>query len=194
MKPISVWKLPRRKTTWRRLLFAGSDSIIINTFHHSGFSKVIFGVTSWHRGCSETNFSVQKVHVVLLELMSIIRGKITEDWPGWQPRWANCIMPNQAGHDTTNRSDVSRSTSRLVEILYCYFFFNFERYKPQSRTKIVGTLDAKPFFPSRASLFPPNVVYFDSVTKSCTPTLRGREDTKMSQQFWLRLQIPQKIC
>ena len=144
MKPISVWKLPRRKTTWRRLLFAGSDSIIINTFHHSGFSKVFFGVTSWHQACSETNFSVQKIHVDVLELMSIIRRKTTEDWPGWQPRWANCIMPNQAGLNIPNRSDVFQSTSRLVEILY----------KPQSRTKIVGTLDAKAFFPFPCFPFP----------------------------------------
>ena len=33
------------------------------------------------------------------------------------------------------------------------------------------------------------VVYCDSVTKSSTPTLRGREDIKMSQQFRLRLQL-----
>ena len=154
MKPISVWKLPRRKTTWRRLLFAGSDSIIINTFHHSGFSKVIFGVTSWHRGCSETNFSVQKVHVVLLKLMSIIRGKITEDWPGWQPRWANCIMPNQAGHDTTNRSDVSRSTSRLVEILYCYFFLLFWTLQTTVSDKNSWDTWRKAFFPFPCFPFP----------------------------------------
>ena len=43
------------------------------------------------------------------------------------------------------------------------------------------------FSRSRASLFPSNVVYCDSVTKSCTPTLRGRENTKISQKFWLRL-------
>ena len=58
----------------------------------------------------------------------------------------------------------------------------------QSQTKIVGTLKLKPhFLPTRTSLFPPNVVYCDSVGKSCTPTLRGGEDTKRSQQFRLRL-------
>ena len=39
------------------------------------------------------------------------------------------------------------------------------------------------FFPSRAPLVPLKVVYRGSVTKPCTPTLRGQGDTKVSQQF-----------
>ena len=52
----------------------------------------------------------------------------------------------------------------------------------QSQTKIVEKLTANTvFFPSRAFLFPPNDVYCDSVTKTCTK--RVRKDTKVSQQF-----------
>ena len=43
------------------------------------------------------------------------------------------------------------------------------------------------FFPSRAPLVPLKVVYRGLVTKSCTPTLRGQGDPKVSQPFWLRL-------
>ena len=39
------------------------------------------------------------------------------------------------------------------------------------------------FFPSRAHLVPLKVVYRGSVTKSCTPTLRGQGDPKVSQPF-----------
>ena len=43
------------------------------------------------------------------------------------------------------------------------------------------------FFRSRAPLVPLKVVYRGLVTKSCTPTLRGQGDPKVSQPFWLRL-------
>ena len=43
------------------------------------------------------------------------------------------------------------------------------------------------FFLSRAPLVLLKVVYRGSVTKPCTPTLRGQGDTKVSQQFRLRL-------
>ena len=49
------------------------------------------------------------------------------------------------------------------------------------------TLTKRCFFPSRAPLIPLKVVYRSSVTKSCTPTLRGQGDPKVSQPFWLRL-------
>ena len=49
------------------------------------------------------------------------------------------------------------------------------------------TLTKRCFFPSRAPLVPLKVVYRGLVTKSCTPTLRGQGDPKVSQPFWLRL-------
>ena len=45
------------------------------------------------------------------------------------------------------------------------------------------TLTKRCFFPSRAPLFPLKVVYRGLVTKSCTPTLRGQGDPKVSQPF-----------
>ena len=55
--------------------------------------------------------------------------------------------------------------------------------KLQSQTKIVGTISQNSFFPSRAPVVPVKVVSRGSVTKPCTPTLRGQGDTKVSQQF-----------
>ena len=49
------------------------------------------------------------------------------------------------------------------------------------------TFTKRCFFPSRAPLVPLKVVYRGSVTKSCTPTLRGQGDPRVSQPFWLRL-------
>ena len=49
------------------------------------------------------------------------------------------------------------------------------------------TLAKRCFFPSRIYLVPLKVVCRGSVTKSCTPTLRGQGDPKVSQPFWLRL-------
>ena len=43
------------------------------------------------------------------------------------------------------------------------------------------------FFSFSCSPRPVKVVQGDSVTKSCTPTLRGQGDPKVSQPFWLRL-------
>ena len=51
------------------------------------------------------------------------------------------------------------------------------------------TLTKRCFFPSRAPLVPLKVVYRGSATKSCTPTLRGQGDPRVSQPFWLRLQL-----
>ena len=45
------------------------------------------------------------------------------------------------------------------------------------------TLTKRCFSPSPAPLVPLKVVYRASVTKPCTPTLRGQGDTKVSQQF-----------
>ena len=60
----------------------------------------------------------------------------------------------------------------------------WSNYELQSQAKIVGdTLAKRCFFPSRAHLVPLKVVYRGSVTKSCTPTLRGQGDPKVSQPF-----------
>ena len=57
-------------------------------------------------------------------------------------------------------------------------------YELQSQTKNSWDTQTKHcFFPSRAPFVPPKVVYRGSVTKPCTPTLRGQGDTKVSQQF-----------
>lgn len=88
--------------------------MIVNAFHHSGWLKAKTGVYLWRRACSETNFIVEKMYVALLELMSISKGKATNGLPGWLPRWANYIIPDQASLDTPNSSDVFQSTSRLV--------------------------------------------------------------------------------
>ena len=45
------------------------------------------------------------------------------------------------------------------------------------------TLTKRCFLPSRAPLVPLKVVYRGLVTKSCTPTLRGQGDPKVSQPF-----------
>ena len=63
-------------------------------------------------------------------------------------------------------------------------WFSLYNQELQSQTKIVGALRPNAvFFPSRAPLVPLKVVYRGSVTKPCTPTLRGQGDTKVSQQF-----------
>ena len=46
-----------------------------------------------------------------------------------------------------------------------------------------NTLAKRCFFPSRAHHVPLKVVYRGSVTKSCTPTLWGQGDPKVSQPF-----------
>ena len=45
------------------------------------------------------------------------------------------------------------------------------------------TLTKRCFFPSRAPLVRLKVVYRGLVSKSCTPTLRGQGDPKVSQPF-----------
>ena len=72
-------------------------------------------------------------------------------------------------------------------LVFCYFSesFKWQIYSP--RQKYLGHLKQTLFFPSRTFLFLPNAVYCVSVTKTRTPTLRGWKDTKVSQQFWLRL-------
>ena len=55
------------------------------------------------------------------------------------------------------------------------------------RQKWLGHFNQTLFFPSRAPLVPLKVVQGGSVTKSCTPTLRGQGDPKVSQPFWLWL-------
>ena len=51
------------------------------------------------------------------------------------------------------------------------------------RQKSLGHFNKRCFFPSRAPLVPLKVVYRSSVTKSCTPTLRGQGDPRVSQPF-----------
>ena len=63
----------------------------------------------------------------------------------------------------------------------------FQRYAAVSDKNSWDTLIKRCFFPSRAPLVPLKVVYRGLVTKSCTPTLRGQGDPKVSQPFCLRL-------
>ena len=58
------------------------------------------------------------------------------------------------------------------------------------RQKSSGHFNQTLFFPFSCSPRPSQscfVVYRGLVTKSCTPTLRGQGDPKVSQPFWLRL-------
>ena len=81
----------------------------------------------------------------------------------------------------------------LVSFFFSFFLFFFTSHShssdkpkvPDKNIAVVGTLKANTvfFFPFCAFLIPSNAVYCDSVTKSCTPTLGEREDTKVSLQF-----------
>ena len=51
------------------------------------------------------------------------------------------------------------------------------------RQKQLGHFNQTLFFPSHAPLVPLEVVHGGLVTKSCTPTLRGKGDPKVSQPF-----------
>ena len=53
----------------------------------------------------------------------------------------------------------------------------------QSQTKTVGTLPPNAVFLFWPISSPSNVGYHSKLTKSCTPTLGGQEDSKVSQQF-----------
>ena len=57
------------------------------------------------------------------------------------------------------------------------------RWTTVSDKNSLDALTKRCFFPSRASPVPLKVVYRGSVTKSCTPTLRGQGDPKVSQPF-----------
>ena len=52
-----------------------------------------------------------------------------------------------------------------------------------SDKKCWDTLAKRCFFPSRAPLVPLKAVYRGLFTESCTPTLRGQGDPKVSQPF-----------
>ena len=71
-----------------------------------------------------------------------------------------------------NKKEKDKVLSHLIEIAKTR----------QSQAKIVVTLRPNAvFFPFRAPLVPLKVVYRSSVTKPCTPTLRGQGDAKVSQ-------------
>ena len=63
-------------------------------------------------------------------------------------------------------------------------YSNFIWKTTVSDKKSWDTLTKRCVFPSRAPLVPLKVVYRGLVTKSCTPTLRGQGDPKVSQPFW----------
>ena len=81
-------------------------------------------------------------------------------------------------------------SSCIFPSYHCWHLVNMvrsEQSKLQSQTKIVGTLPPNALSTSGPSPGPPNVGYRSSLTKSCTPTLGGQEDSKAPEQFWLRL-------
>ena len=67
-----------------------------------------------------------------------------------------------------------------IIIITHHYFFESTTVSDKNRW---DTLTKRCFFPSRAPLVPLKVVYRSSVTKSCTPTLRGQGDPKVSQPF-----------
>ena len=81
---------------------------------------------------------------------------------------------------------ISREPCLNKIILFYHFILSFIiRYHVAtvSDKNRWDTLTKRCFFPSRAPLVPLKVVYRSSVTKSCTPTLRGQGDPKVSQPF-----------
>ena len=69
-----------------------------------------------------------------------------------------------------------------INLHICQHAFKFLRDTLSDKT-IWDTQTKRCFFPSCAPLVPLKVFCCGSVTKSCTPTLRGQGETKVSQQF-----------
>ena len=90
-------------------------------------------------------------------------------------------------HDCYNKEFTKADLHRDWELMKPLPRLNSNDRATVSDKNTWDTLTKRCFFPSRAPLVPLKVVYRGLVTKSCTPTLRGQGDPKVSQPFWLRL-------
>ena len=88
--------------------------------------------------------------------------------------------------DTQQTKSPSLVTDLQINLCICQHAFKFLPDTVSDKNSW-DTLTKRCFFPSRFPLVPLKVVYRGLVTKSCTPTLRGQGDPKVSQPFWLRL-------
>ena len=84
--------------------------------------------------------------------------------------------------DTQQTKSPSLVTDLQINLRICRHAFKFLPDTVSDKNSW-GTLTKRCFFPSGAPLIPPKVVYHGLVTKSCTPTLRGQGDPKVSQPF-----------
>ena len=84
--------------------------------------------------------------------------------------------------DTHQTKSPSLVTDLQINLRICQHAFKFLSDTVSDKNSW-DTLAKRWFFPSRAHLVPLKVVYRGSVTKSCTPTLRGQGDPKVSQPF-----------
>ena len=84
--------------------------------------------------------------------------------------------------DAQQTKSPSLVTDLQINLRICQHAFNFLPDTVSDKNSW-DTLAKRCFFPSRAPLVPLKVVYRGSVTKSCTPTLRGQGDPKVSQPF-----------
>ena len=83
--------------------------------------------------------------------------------------------------DAQQTKSPSLVTDLQINLRICHHAFKF-LLDTVSDKNSWDTLTKRCFFPSRAPLVPLEV-YRGSVTKSCTPTLRGQGDPKVSQPF-----------
>ena len=84
--------------------------------------------------------------------------------------------------DAQQTKSLSLVTDLQINLCICQHAFKFLPDTVPDKNSW-DTLAKHCFFPSRAHLVPLKVVYRGSVTKSCTPTLRGQGDPKVSQPF-----------
>ena len=81
--------------------------------------------------------------------------------------------------DTQQTKSPSLVTDLQINLRICQHAFKFLPDTVSDKNSW-DTLTKRCFFPSRAPL---KVVYRGLITKSCTPTLRGQGDPKVSQPF-----------
>ena len=84
--------------------------------------------------------------------------------------------------DTQQTKSPSLVTDLQINLRICQHAFKFLPDTVSDKNSW-DTLTKRCFFPSRAPLVPLKVDYRGLVTKSCTPTLRGQGDLKVSQPF-----------
>ena len=77
--------------------------------------------------------------------------------------------------------------------LICQHLFKFLLLDTLPDKNSWDTSTERYFFPFRAPLLPLNVVNRSLVTISCTPTLRGQADRKVSQQFRLVVSLKRNL-